>query len=305
MKNQYQLSGDEEDPQLLDGLTAGTSQQAPPTPMPTPPPTMAPPPATSTPTPAAAAPASAPPPQLPGMPPDMTPDTLAPYLNQQKAQISKFGPQEQMALQNNLNARQNSFGNRATEGLKGFADALMMGVARAGNPGFQQQYQAQENQYAQDQKSTLDKARAANVQNVESGMTMDKMNPSSPLSKSSQDAYAPLFEKLGYPPDKIKGMSASNIDNTLQLMAAYGGKEIEAKIKEYELQIENKRMEAALSNVQSEAENRKQQRNFEERKLKTEHPILNAVGMLPNAESESSSAATPSSGWKYIGKVNK
>lgn len=200
-------------------------------------------------------PAALPPAQkLPGMPPSVTVDELTPYLTKQKQQVSRFGPDETINLQNSLNQRQNSLGNRATSGLKGFADAIMMGVARAGNPGWQQAYDQSEQQFGQNQMASLKDARDANFKQVESGMTIDRMDPASPVSKSAQQAYAPLVAKLGYPPAALSGMSAANIDNTLQLMAAYGGKEIEAMIKEYELAIERARLGQANAKAQSDKE---------------------------------------------------
>lgn len=184
----------------------------------------------------------------------MSIDELTPYLGSQRQKLSRFGPDEQLALQDQLNRRQNSFGNRATEGLKGFADAIMMGVARAGNPNWQGQYQQSEQQYAQDQRNALKDARAANIQEVESGMTLDRMDPHSPLSKQAQEAYAPLFAKLGYNPSAMGSMSAATIDNNLSLMAQFGGKEMEAMIKQYELKIERARLAAAAGKTSSEAE---------------------------------------------------
>lgn len=244
---------DEEDPQLLNSLTPGTSDQAgqiqpPPT---LPMPQTQPPPA---PAPAAVAQVPATPsPKLPGMPPNISPVDFEKYLGKQRGQVDRFGADQQMAQQDAINQRRNSFGYKATEGLKGFADALMMGVARAGNPGFQSQFTNQENQQAADQMNTLRGANESNLKSTEAKMTMDKMNPNSQLSKSAQQSYAPLFEKLGYPANKIQGMSAANIDSTLQLMAAYGGKEIEAKIKEYDLEIERTRLAAALGKNEQDA----------------------------------------------------
>ncbi len=258
MRNQYQLS--EDDPELLSGLTPGSSQQiapAPPPPVPPPATIAAPAPVVAPPravAPAAAPPAAAaPPPQpLPGMPPSVTPDDLAKYIGQKKQQMNRFGPDEQIALQNNLNARRDSLGSRATEGLKGFGDAIMMGVARAGNPGWQQQYNQQENQYAQDQMNTLRGAGEANMKQVEGNMTLDKMDPQSSMSKQAQQTYAPLFKKLGYNPNALSTMSAAGIDNALAMMTQFGGMEIQAKIKEYELAIERARLQAVTDKTSSD-----------------------------------------------------
>lgn len=245
---------DEEEPQLLDTLTPGTSTQQAPVNMP--PPLAA---AASLPSPSPA-PMSTPPPiappsqKLPGMPDSVTPDQIASYLGTQKNSLDKYGPEAQMNLQKSLNARRDSLGYRATDAGKGFADALMMGVAGAGNPNWQGQFENQENQYSKDQMDTLRGANEAQFKTTEAKMNLEKMDPNSQLSKTSQQAYGPLFQKLGYPPNKLQGMSAANIDSALQLMTAYGGKQVEAQIKQYELEIERMRLAAATGKNLSDEE---------------------------------------------------
>lgn len=303
MNNQYLLS-DEEDPNLMGDLTPGTSQaMAPPpsSPIPVASPPMAPLSLMST-MPHPQIPTAAPmarTPQLPGMPPTMNPSDIASYLGKQGQSLEKFGPDKQMALQQQLNARKDSLGYKSGDALSGFADALMQGVSRAGNSNFKGQYETQENQYAQDQMNTLRGANEAQGKNTEAKMTLDKMNPNSVLSKTAQGTYAPLFQELGYPPGKLNGMSAANIDNALQLMAVYGGKEIEAKIKKYELDIERTRTEAALANTQSETSHRKDQERFERDKLKAEHPFLSMTGGL---DGEESFGGVPSVGGTFNGE---
>lgn len=214
-----------------------------------PPPTMAPHPVS-----VPQAPAAALPKPLPGMPPSVGMSELEPYLNKQKQAITKYGPSEQMALQENLNQRHESVGNKLTSGAKGFADALMMGVARAGNPNWQGQYDDQERQLGQDRMNTLQKAHEGNLKEVESGMNLDAMNPGSEVSKASQEAYGPLFAKLGYPPEAIKGLSGAKIDNALSLMTQMGGAEVQAMIKQYELEIERMRLKGTLSKQASDEE---------------------------------------------------
>lgn len=255
MKNQMGFEEDD-DPQLMDTLTPGTStQQAPVAVQPPPPPPAA------APQPAPAAAMNQPPPvaapakpspQLPGMPPGITPDQLAGYLNQQKGSIDQYGPQAQMQLQQSLNDRRNSLGYKISDAGKGFADALMQGVARAGNPGWQNQFEGQENQYGADQMNALRGAHEGSIKNVEAKMSLDKMNPNSVLSKTAQQNYAPLFQELGYPANKIQGMSAANIDSALNLMTQYGGKKMEARIKEYDLEIEKMRTMGTLSHQGAE-----------------------------------------------------
>lgn len=235
-------------PELLDTLTAGTSQQmAPPVkPVVAPPiitpPAPAPAPLAKAPPVATPAPVSKP---LPGMPPSVTPTELEGYLGRQKASLNRFGPDQQMALQDQISRERNSFGNKATGAIKGFADAIMMGVAGAGNPGYQAQHEAQFEKSAADRMGTLQKASEGQMKQTEAGMTLDQMNPNSVLSKSAQEAYGPLFQKLGYQPQAIKGLSAAKIDSALALMTQLGGAEIQAMIKQYELELEKEKNRAA------------------------------------------------------------
>lgn len=192
--------------------------------------------------------------KLPGMPEGTDVNEIEPYLTGKKQALDKYGPEEMMATQNNINTQRDSFNNRLTSGVKGFADAIMMGVARAGNPGWQESYDQQMERAGQQNLDTLAKANDANLKRTEAGMSLDKMDPKSALSQQAQQTYAPLFEKLGYNAGDIHGMSSANIDSAMQLMAAYGGKEVEAQIKQYEMEIERARMAAAAGKQASSDE---------------------------------------------------
>lgn len=245
---------DEEDPQLLSSLTAGTSQQMAPI---LPPPSRA----TAAPVPIVAPPSPQPVPEapptpmkLPGMPAGVGINDIAQYLGKQRGKIDRFGADEQMALQNDIDRGRNSFAFKAKTGLKGMADAIMQGVARAGNPGFQESFLNQENRANADRMATLKGARDANLKNLEAGMSLDQMDPNSALSKTAQSTYMPLFEKLGYKPEALQSMSASNIGNALSLMAQYGGMEVQAMIKQYELAIERAKMASVAGKQASDTE---------------------------------------------------
>lgn len=222
-------------------------------------------------------PIATPPPQnvprgaFPGMPPSVTADELQGYLSRQKQSLSKYGPEAQMNLQNKTLSDRDSLGSRLTSGAKGLGDALMQGVAGAGNPGWQQQYENRQDQVAREQMDTLQKADDGNLRRTASSMNIDRMDPGHVLSKSSQETYAPLFEKLGYSPESLKGMSGANIENAIALMAQFGGAEKQALIKEYELEIERARLEAMMGRQASDErmateklasdENRNQEKN--------------------------------------------
>lgn len=264
MINQFLKMKDEEvqDPQLMSGLTPGTSQP-PMTPLPVP--------LTKTInqdgrqyqfTPGENGMLVSTPPPKPPIPPQvkskaisLSPekmDEIMGYLDQKKQQINQYGAQDQMAQQDLINEHRSSLPYKLGDAGTTFADAIMQGVARAGSGGFNQGFKNQQNLMAQEQMNALRGAEASNLRGVEAGMNLDRMDPSSVLSKTAQETYAPLFQKLGYPPEALKNMSGATIENALSLMTQMGGAEVQAKIKEYELEIERARLQGSLSKQASD-----------------------------------------------------
>jgi hypothetical protein len=176
------------------------------------------------------------------------------YLNQQKAQIGKYGPEEQLAVQNQLMQQRQGLGGKIPVALGGLADAIMQGVARAGNPGYAQQIQGQQNKLAEEKLGTMEKAGQQNLQQTEAKMKLDAIDSSSALSKAKQQAYTPLLTKLGYSKAAISKMSASDVENATNLMAQFGGKQIEMLIKKFELGLKaNEIAETKRSHLATEA----------------------------------------------------
>lgn len=241
-------------PDLLGDLTPGASTQAAPvdnvSPLPTTLPKVS---ENALALPSRPAPSPAQAPRLPGFP-DLSPQDLDNVFGKYRNAIQKYGPEEGLNLEQDIATQENSFPSRLTSGLKGFADAIMMGVAGAGNPGWEQQYQQAQTLKGQRKLDALKNAGQLNMQQTEAGMTIDKMDPSSELSKVAQATYAPLFQKLNYQLSALKGMSAANIESALALMAQFGGAEKQALIKEFELEIERSRMAAAAGKTASEEE---------------------------------------------------
>lgn len=238
MRNLNGFIDEEQDQPNYNPLTPGTSQQVAPEPMPIQAPIAPPSPMPQqvmTPKQPMAIPPS--PKPLPGMPPSVTPDELEGYLNTQKQSLNKFGSEAQMDLQRQTLDDRNSLSNRATSGLKGFADALMMGVAGAGNPGWQQSFDAQQDAQAKEQMDTLKGANAANIQRTEANMSLDKMDPNSTLSKTAQDTFGPLLsQKLGI--KNIKNLSAAEMQNVLESSLKYAGIEADEDLKKANLELQ-------------------------------------------------------------------
>ncbi len=235
---------------------------------------------------------------LPGMPPGVSPDEIEGYLGKQRGQLAKYGADDQMAQQARINMSRNSLPYQVADAGKGFADALMTGVARAGNPNWQGQFEQQQNEAGNQNLATMRGANEANLKQTEAGMNLDKMDAKSTLSKSSQQTYAPLFQKLGYPPEAINKMSAANIENALGLMTQYGGEQVKAEIQKMQMQLELAKIQSMAANTRSEMGHRTVEEQQKDREMKLAHPISS---MLFGGGNEAS--APPASGWKYIGPV--
>lgn len=146
-----------------------------------------------------------------GMPPQAPVSPLTASLNQQRQQANQYGPEQQMQVSKNLMQQQNGLRGTVANAGTGLADALMQGVARAGNPGFQANLQNRQAQQAGTQLEALKGAREANNQNLETNQKLDSMDPMSPVSKTAQQTYGALLLRNGFKPEQVAKMPASSI----------------------------------------------------------------------------------------------
>ncbi len=216
--------------------------------------------------------------------PQISPNGVNPaaqYFAGQHNAVNQYGPEQQLALQKALIQQRSGLAGRAPVALGGLADALMQGVARAGNPGFADRIQGQQNELAKEQISGLENAGKTNKENVEANAQIDAMDPRSQLSKVAQDSYGPLLLKNGFKPQQVQGMSAKNI-------ADLTGKTVEALKAESEAKMAT----AALGLHQLELNNNIRHQGVEEglnKEAKVQeagkelaaHPFQRMLGILP------------------------
>ena len=178
----------------------------------------------------------------PAPPPPVTPapmpgNDVSSYLAGQKAQLNRYGPEQQMAVSNDILGRQNSLGGRLANAGAGLGDALMA-VGGKQSPGFQQNLQNRQNQQGALQMEALKGAREANVQNVEQGQKLDQMDPNSKISKATQASQGLVLSALGFDPRTIGRMSAAEIPAAINTLKDLGLKEREIMVAKYKAQIE-------------------------------------------------------------------
>lgn len=196
-----------------------------------------------------------------GMPPASTPPSLptpqpqgspiSDYLAGQKAQLGKYGPDQQMAVSNSLLGRQNGLGGTIGTGLTTFADALMQGVARAGNPGFTSNLQNRQDKQAQMQLEALKGAREANRQDVGDNQKLDAMDPNSQLSASKREQNGPILAAMGFNPGTVAKMSAAEMDTTMQILKDFRGKDMEVAVAKMKAAIEAKQLQETARHNQA------------------------------------------------------
>lgn len=196
-----------------------------------------------------------PPPSVPAA----TPSPISAYLGQQKQQIGKYGPEQQLAVSNDILGRQNSIQGRLANAGTGLADALMQGVARAGPSNFQANLQNRQNAQGQQQLEALKGAREGNIQNVEAGQKLDTMDPNSAISKATQASQGLTLAALGFEPKTIGQMSAAEIPAAINTLKDLGLKEREIMVAKFKAQIEaNQLAETSQHNRADEAAKRQE-----------------------------------------------
>lgn len=223
---------------------------------------------------------------------------VADYLSAQKAQLAKYGPEQQMAVEQALLKGRTGLGNSAALAGAGLGDAIMQGVARAGKSDFQANLMKNQDAQGQELMATLEKAHSGNLQNIEAGQKLDMASPTSPLSKSYQQAYAPVLSALGYSPKVIGSLPASQIETVTRIAAEYGGKKLEALMKQAEMNL--KRTEIGVNAAGKVLEGSKIPGVPPSHEAK-----LRAEGTLEGALGQGAAPAPAASGWKYLGPVKQ
>lgn len=189
---------------------------------------------------------------LPGMPADMTPETLKGYLDQKRSAIDKYSADKQYALEKgNLEGRR-GLGMNVANAAATFADGVMQGVARAGNPGFARQISDRESGLDNEEASAFDRARTNTMAEVEAKQKVDYMDPTSTMSKTYQEAFSPIFAKMGYAPQSVMKMPAAQIANIATLGIQYEDAQSQQELKKAMLGIQGMTAKANIANQLSE-----------------------------------------------------
>lgn len=222
------------------GLIPPTSSQMPAMSPPIAPPPMAPPVQPQLPTQAPAAPAMASKP-MPGMPPSVTPDELQGYLNKQRESIGKYSPDEQYNREMQIGNQRNGLGNR-----------LAYAAATFAGPEYTKGIDDRWNAQLSGEVGARERSRAGTMEKAGAESKIDMQDPGSIASKTYQNAYADIFSKMGYSPESVAKMPASQIQTLADLGVRYSDAQTQAELKNLSLMLQGMSAKAMAANQESQ-----------------------------------------------------
>ncbi len=200
---------------------------------------------------------------------------ISQYLASQKAQLGRFGPDEQMATTQHILQSQNGISGRVGDALSGLGDSLMA-IGGKQSPGFQQNYRNRQNQQAAMQLDALKGARQANREDVSDKSKLDAQDPNSPLSASKRAQQGPVLQALGIDPKTMSAMSAADMEGAISLLSTAGienRKIMVAQIKnaiEGRIAVENSRHNRTQEGIEGVKAKEAERHNVADEAAKTE-----------------------------------
>ncbi len=188
---------------------------------------------------------------------DVNKDMLG-YMKQQEAQIDKYGPDQEKAVMDSIVKGRGSLGRGVAHAGATFADALMQGVAGAGNPGFARNLD--ENQARLDEMRLKEPQveQSMNAQNMGAKEKLAGMTSQSPLGASMTAPLAAFFKRVGVPDSEIPKMLANPaaargvVEPFAAIMTAEDKMKMETMLRQLELSQRNEQMRGTLANQEAQ-----------------------------------------------------
>lgn len=141
--------------------------------------------------------------------PGLNPDQIEQYLAAQKAQLNKYGPDQEKAVMDNIRNQQGGWKGVLGDKMAQASDDIMQGVARAGSgQAMARRQQAKEFALSQALQEQQD-LQKNNREQMGATQSLDAMDHNSPIGKAMMATWGPLLDKLGVPKDKQAAMIPS------------------------------------------------------------------------------------------------
>ncbi len=190
--------------------------------------------------------------------PGNTAKDLLGYVKQQESQIDKYGPEQEKAVMDSIIKGRGSLGRGVSHAGATFADALMQGVAGAGNPGFARNLD--ENQARIDEMRLKEPQveQAMNAQNMGAKEKLAGMTSQSPLGASMTAPLAAFFKRVGVPESEIPKMLANPaaargvVEPFAAVMTAEDKMKMETMLRQLELGQRDEQIRGTLANQEAQ-----------------------------------------------------
>lgn len=190
--------------------------------------------------------------------PGNKPQDLDKYIQGQESQADKFGPDQQKAVMDSILQEQRSPVTQIGRGMTGMADAIMQGVARAGNPGFQQQYDQNLMNRQKMQADAVPQLQKMNMEQMAAKQGLEAQRPGSAINQSATPVLSATLTAMGIPKDQLAKFLSNPaearraIDTLKEVIPAKDKVKIENELKMMELHLQEKNAEATHALTQQE-----------------------------------------------------
>lgn len=133
------------------------------------------------------------------------------------AQMSgQYTPQMRNQLYSAMLERQNSVPQGIGVGLASVGDAIARGYGQSNSDFLNNTLKSQKDTTTEG-LGAFDTSAKMNMQQTNAGLELGRMDPTSDISRLHQEAYSEALKKLGYTPDAIAKMPASQIEMLAQV----------------------------------------------------------------------------------------
>lgn len=191
------------------------------------------------------------------------------YIKNQESEVDRFGPQKQAETMQNLEKGYRSPLNAISKGGATIADAIMQGVARAGSGGNLAAIDAREQANLNRAAEMVKSLNQQNLEGLREKQALESLSSRTPLGASQTPMLSAVLEKMGYSPDKIKGMltnpsaAKSALAPMADIFSAQMKAQLEAELKKIELGMQ-------AQNLASTHEERSAQQALENEKFQAD-----------------------------------
>lgn len=208
---------------------------------------------------------------------------LSNYIKAEQAKTSKYGAADQAKVMEGIDKESNSWGNTIGRMGTGFADAIMQGVAQAGNPGFKKQFDDNLNTRLNRKAEVLPKLQKMNLEEMDAQRKLEGMTSSSALGSSYVDSLKPIAQKIFPDLTEAQWEKISRNPAALQSML---GPSVDMKKVEGELAIRDAVLASQDANYKKKLANdaetlrlqkEKEQREAEDKKRDDQRDAAKAV----------------------------